>query len=327
VETFSGIVDTEEPVRLDRYASENLGIMSRSQMKSRTMEATLNGKAVKLSKPVKKGDRLELSWQEFVEEKLVPENLPLNILYEDSRVIVINKEPGMVVHPGAGNPGGTMANALLYRRLNRMADEAAPAMGEAAEAGLAMNGAGPRTGIVHRLDKDTSGVIIAAWDDAALAFLAAQFKARKTKKRYAAIVHGVPQNSGIIDMPLIRDPQDRKRFTVSAVPGKGKPAQTRFRIIRSWDAYSLLLLRPRTGRTHQIRVHLKSIGHSIVGDPVYGRRDSRGEPRTVHPANVTGGLMLHAYSLEICLPGHDSTTLFKAPLPRRFREFVKTLHT
>jgi 23S rRNA pseudouridine1911/1915/1917 synthase len=300
---FSGIVETASGMRLDRYASEYLNILSRSQMKVRSVEAKLNGKTVKLSKPVHAGDVLELSWQDQIAETLEPENIPLDILYEDDRIVVVNKAAGMVVHPGAGNHGGTLANALLFRRLRKNRVSGNPETF--------------RTGIVHRLDKDTSGVIIAAYDDRALAFLASQFKAGKTKKRYAALVRGTPADSeGIITGSLVRDPRDRKRFTVSAVPGKGKVSLTRYRVIRSWGDYSLVLVRPKTGRTHQIRVHLKSIGHPVAGDPVYGSRDL---------PFLRKGLMLHAYSLEITLPDHDIPSRFTAPLPPLFRENIGVL--
>jgi 23S rRNA pseudouridine1911/1915/1917 synthase len=307
---YGGIVDTgtESEMRLDRYAAERLKLLSRSQIKTRSLDARVNGKAVKLSYPVKSGDRLELRWQRQAEEKLESENIPLDILYEDDRVVVVNKPAGMVVHPGAGNPRGTFANALLYRRFLRF--------GKAAPGGENRN---LRTGIVHRLDKDTSGVIIAAYDDEALAYLAAQFKAGAVRKRYAAVVCGAPYpGRGVIRGAIIRDPADRKRFTV--VPpdsGRGKSAQTAYRALRSRGGYSLLLVRPRTGRTHQIRVHLKSIGHPVAGDPLYGFRSGPISP---------SGLMLHAYSLLITLPGHDAPSLFKAPLPVRFRAFAGLCH-
>jgi 23S rRNA pseudouridine1911/1915/1917 synthase len=233
-------------------------------MKIRSVEAKLNGKAVKLSKPVRPGDTLELRWRDGAAETLIPENIPLDILYEDGRTVVINKAAGMVVHPGAGNHGGTLANALLFRRLRK---NRASGVSETFRPEML------RTGIVHRLDKDTSGVIIAAYDDNALAFLASQFKAGKAKKRYAALVCGTPENrEGIITGSIIRDPRDRKRFTITGVPGKGKASLTRYRVVRSWGAYSLVLVRPKTGRTHQIRVHLKSLGHPVAGDPIYGYR-------------------------------------------------------
>ena len=302
---FSGIVETgpDAGMRLYRYASECLKILSRSQIKSRSVEAKVNGKAVKLSKPVRPGDALELRWQDKMPETLTPENIPLDVLYEDDRIVVVNKAAGMVVHPGAGNHSGTLANALLFRRLRKNL--------------VSGDFETFRTGIVHRLDKDTSGVIIAAYDDQALAFLAAQFKAGKTKKRYAALVCGTPENGeGIIAGSLVRDPRNRKRFTVTDVPGKGKASLTRYRVIRSWGVYSLLLVRPKTGRTHQIRVHLKSIGHPVAGDPVYGCREA---------PLLRNGLMLHAYSLEITLPDRDAPSRFKAPLPVLFRENIGIL--
>jgi 23S rRNA pseudouridine1911/1915/1917 synthase len=282
----------EEVMRLDRYAAECLKLFSRSQVKNRRLQAKVNGKTARLSKPVQAGDILELSWQSVPEETLAAEDIPLDILFENERVVVINKASGMAVHPGAGIPGGTVANALLFRT-------------------------GPldpgRAGLVHRLDKDTSGVLIAARDSEALAFLAAQFKARTVQKRYAAIVSGVPREpEGCIKLPLARDPRDRKRFAPAAV-GTGKAAQTRYRLIRSWDGHAFLLIRPRTGRTHQIRVHLASLGCPVSGDPIYGRP---------HPL----GLMLHAYSLEIILPGGETPSIFKAPLPPRFRNFTRSLN-
>ncbi|WP_010253247.1 RluA family pseudouridine synthase [Treponema primitia] len=286
-------------LRLDRYVAEELKLLTRSQLKTKLLSARLNGKPVKLSRPVKPGDLLELSWAEPPPLNLIPEDIPLTILYEDERVVVIDKAQGMVVHPGAGNRTGTMANALLFRHYS-------------------LAGAGFRPGIVHRLDKDTSGVIIAAYDDEALAFLADQFKERRVKKTYGAIVLGTPrEKAGIIETRIVRDSRDRKRFTVS--PDRGKPALTRYRVIRSWGAYSLLLLQPRTGRTHQLRVHLRHLGHPILGDPIYGAPViSTQDKRFLHAT-----LMLHARTLAITLPGQDTPSIFKAPLPERFREFIR----
>jgi 23S rRNA pseudouridine1911/1915/1917 synthase len=286
-------------LRLDRYVAETLKLLSRSQLKARVLEIKVNGKGAKLSQPLKGGDALELSWSDPPPSDLVPEDLPLDILYEDDRVVVLNKRQFMVVHPGAGNRRGTLANALLYRRLAR---------GGA--------GAGFRPGIVHRLDKDTSGVIIAAYDDEALAFLADQFKSRRVRKIYGAIVRGTPREAGgAVETRILRDSRNRVRFTVSGT--RGKPALTRYRVIRSWGAYSLLLLRPRTGRTHQIRVHLRHLGHPILGDPLYGFREAL-FPRA--------SLMLHAKSLSLRLPGEAEYRTFKTPLPDRFLEVMRTLH-
>ncbi|MDR1949096.1 MAG: RluA family pseudouridine synthase [Spirochaetaceae bacterium] len=275
-------------LRLDRYVAEQLKLLSRSQIKARALEARLNGKKVRISRPVKPGDLLELSWTSPEPVYLIPEDLPLDILYEDERVVVVNKAQGMVVHPGAGNRTGTLANALLFRR-----------RGGAGEAP-----AGFRPGIVHRLDKDTSGVIIAAYDDQALAFLADQFKARTARKIYAALVRGRPKaGEGWIETRITRDRRDRQRFTVSEE--RGKIALTYYQVKKSWGKCSLLLLRPKTGRTHQLRVHLRYLGCPILGDPLYGFGEE-------------GGLMLHAKSLSLVLPGETEKRIFRTPLPPRF---------
>jgi len=209
----------------------------------------------------------------------------------------------MVVHPGAGNRQGTLANALYHRRLELRITE------DKAYAGL-------RPGIVHRLDKDTSGVIIAAYDDEALAFLAEQFKSRKAKKTYIAIVSGIPkEKKGRIETFIARDPKDRKRFTVSA-RGQGKASLTLYSVIKTWKAHSLILLRPKTGRTHQIRVHLRYLGHPVMGDAIYGFPE---------PAFPNAGLMLQSRSLAITLPGETEQRVFKAPLPERFTSMIKLL--
>ncbi|MCL2557502.1 MAG: RluA family pseudouridine synthase, partial [Treponema sp.] len=263
--------------------------------------AKVNGKAAKISQPVKNGDFLEISWNEACIENLIPENISLKILNEDARTIVINKRQGMVVHPGAGNRSGTLANALLYRMLKR--DCAPP------------GALGIRPGIVHRLDKDTSGVMIAAYDEEAHAFLSAQFKSRSAKKKYIAIVKGIPpQAKARIETCIARDPRDRKRFAVAA---RGKAAITSYSVLKTWRSHSLLLLRPKTGRTHQLRVHLRHIGCPILGDPIYGRKD------TLFPDAT---LMLHARSLAIALPSEPGEpSEFKAPAPRRFAEIIRRL--
>jgi 23S rRNA pseudouridine1911/1915/1917 synthase len=297
---YSGRVGAEASggQRLDKYAAEQLKLLNRSQIKGRILEIRINGKAGKLSRLVKPGDDLELLWSDPPSSDLIPENIPLDILYEDDRVVVLNKAPGMVVHPGAGNASGTLANALLYRRLRRGG-----------------SGEGFRPGIVHRLDKDTSGVMIAAYDDEALAFLAEQFKSRGVKKNYGAIVRGVlKEPAGALETRIARDRRDRKRFAVSAAGGK--PAFTRYRVIRSWAHYSLVLLRPKTGRTHQLRVHMAYLGHPILGDPLYGVKDG------LFPQ---AGLMLHAKSLSLILPGKEGYQTFKTPLPPRFSEIFRRL--
>ena len=297
------------PVRLDVYTASVLGLLTRSQIKSRNLTATVNGKVVKVSRPVKPGDRIALSWDERPPPELPPENIPLSVIYEDETCVVLNKAQGMVVHPGAGNYRGTLVNALLWRR--RAAD--GRQCGEQCYAGDVRAGPqyGERPFIVHRLDKDTSGILIAAYTEDALRFLSGQFKERAVKKTYAAIVAGIPPGErGRIDTDICRDTRNRKTFMVSGTGGKR--AVTRYKLIRSvvsgGGAYSLLLLRPRTGRTHQLRVHLRHIGCPILGDPLYHKKDPR------FPAAT---LMLHALSLEITLPCGERG-MFRAPLPERF---------
>jgi len=291
-----------QPIRLDRYVSETLRLLSRSQIKARFLTAKINGKDVKNSRIVKQGDILELCWQDSPPVHLLPQDIPLEIIYEDENCIVVNKAQGMVVHPGAGNRQDTLANALYFRRLNK--------------GGKAIDGDtdNVRPGIVHRLDKDTSGIIIAAFNEEAHAFLAQQFKARKTRKTYMAIVQGTPKEiNGRIATYIARDPRDRKKFSVSA---DGRNAVTYYKVVNSWRSHSLLLLRPRTGRTHQLRVHLRYIGHPILGDPIYGIADKLFPDAT---------LMLHSKSLAIVLPSETEERVFSSPIPQRFTAVIEKL--
>jgi len=303
-------------LRLDRYIAEYMKILSRSQIKARKLEARLNGKTVKVSRILKGGENLELSWAEEECSFLIPENIPLDVIYEDKRVIVINKAQGMVVHPGAGNRQGTLANALLFRRLNRQLSNNGNSNSPIYDAVVNQSNGGIRPGIVHRLDKDTSGIIIAAWDDEAHAFLSDQFKARKVRKIYAALVQGYPREAqGCIDKRIVRSPRDRKTFTVSEKDGRR--SITYYKLVKSYKNYSFLLLRPKTGRTHQIRVHLKHLGIPILGDSIYGREDAHFKKAT---------LMLHALSLSLILPDQENMVTFKAELPLRFKEIIRALN-
>jgi 23S rRNA pseudouridine1911/1915/1917 synthase len=288
-------------LRLDRYVSEQLNLLSRSQIKARNLKAKVNRKEVKLSRLVKHGDTLELCWDDAPPQNIIPQDIPLNIIFENERCVVINKEQGMVVHPGAGNRQGTLANALYFRILNRGGAKVSDSV---------------RPGIVHRLDKDTSGIIIAAYDDEAHAFLSQQFKDRETRKNYIALVCGTPkEKKGRIETFIARDPKDRKRFAVSAC---GKTAVTFYKVIKTWQNYSLLLLRPKTGRTHQLRVHLKHLGYPILGDPVYGRGDK-------YFPNAS--LMLHSKKLAIILPGENEERVFSSPVPQRFLAVIEKLNS
>ncbi len=308
--SWSGQVGPEGAARADVYLAETACVMSRSQLKARGAVILVNGAVAKPSRPLKSGDRLELLWTEEDSSVVEAEDLPLNILYQDERVLVVDKAQGMVTHPGAGNWRGTLANAALFiARRERVA-----AAGEGARLPAA------RSGIVHRLDKDTSGAIILAKDLEAQVFLAAQFKERLARKEYLAITRGLPSPaSGRIADRLGRDPRERKRFT--AVGEGGRAAVTDYRVLSSWGGgasggYALVSLRPKTGRTHQLRVHMAGLGTPILGDPIYGKKDGR------FPAAT---LMLHAYRLKIALPGRAEPSLFKAPLPSRFKEALLAL--
>ena len=279
----------ESAPRLDRYLSENALPLSRSQLKVRNVRAFVNGKPAKFSLLISAGDMLDVFWDDEIPHDITPEKIALDVLYEDTQVIVVNKTQGMVVHPAPGNWNGTLLNALLGHR-------EAPA----------------KPAIAHRLDKDTSGVIIAAWNTEALAFLQEQFKSRSVRKTYIALCKGIPQNfKGKISSLLCRDPRHRKRFTISAV--RGKHAVTRYHVKAVYEAagavYSLFLLRPKTGRTHQLRVQLKQLGCPILGDQIYGSVDKQ-FPRAT--------LMLHARHLDITLPGSTEHSRWSAPIPERF---------
>ncbi|MCL2832929.1 MAG: RluA family pseudouridine synthase [Treponema sp.] len=299
-------------LRLDRYVAENLKILSRSQIKSRKLRAAVNGKEVKVSRLLRGGETLDLFWEDAPVYDLVPQDIPLEIVYEDENVAVINKPQGMVVHPGAGNYNGTLANALYFRRLCRNAGSGLPpAPGDYLSQGDLSPGIRP--GIVHRLDKDTSGLIITAWDEGTHFFLAEQFKQRKVIKTYAAIVSGCPPDScGQIEKPIGRDRNNRKLFAVNT---NGKKSLTLYKVAKTWGNYSLLLIRPKTGRTHQIRVHLKYLGFPIVGDPLYGAKDGILQGCT---------LMLHAKRLTIKLPGTGRQT-FRTKFPARFNDVFSVL--
>ena len=296
--SYHGVVEDSEGLRLDKYIAETLGLLSRSQLKSRLVSASVNGFEAKLSRLLHPGDDVCVEWTDEVDPGFVPEEIPLSVLYEDARSIVIDKPQGMVVHPARGNWRGTLANALLYRILQ-----------EHSGIPLSENAVPDRAGIVHRLDKDTSGVLIAAKDAEAQAFLSTQFRNRKVFKEYLAItVRPPPTPSGRIENTLGRDPGDRKRF--APVTRGGKIAVTDWKVLAAYGPYRVVALRLHTGRTHQIRVHLKTLGCPILGDPVYGRRDGRFPDAT---------LMLHARRLRILLPGRSDPSLFSARVPERAR--------
>ena len=307
--------------RLDKYIASlppsffDGNTMNRSKLKSGATEILLNGKNAKISAKVKSGDEIFIQWEENIPENIEPENIPLSIIYEDENVCVVNKKQGMVTHPAAGNWRGTLVNALLWHWGREAIHQ------NLNEEFNAETLAKRRPGIIHRLDKDTSGVIITAKNRQTEEFLHEEFlhHARITKE-YIAICCGKPKIlEGKIETQIIRDPHDRKRFKAVVGTSEGKRAVTIYKCFATYGPFSLMRIRIKTGRTHQIRVHMKYLGCPIMGDPIYGNF-LKGSPFE------NASLMLHAYILKIQLPNQKERTTFKAPVPLRFKKVLKTLH-
>lgn len=289
--------------RIDKFITEAWDSeISRSQVQLWIADGhvTVNGKTVKANYKLAEGDAIAVTVPEPEIKDLAAENIPLEVAYEDADVIVVNKPRGMVVHPAAGHPSGTLVNALMYH-----CTDLSGINGEI------------RPGIVHRIDKDTSGLIMAAKNDAAHTSLAAQLKAHSVTRRYLAVVHGnIAHDQGTVDAPIGRDPHDRKLYTVTEK--NSKRAVTHFTVLERFGDSTLLELKLETGRTHQIRVHMKFIGHPLVGDPVYGR--SKG-------ITMAGGQALHAAVLGFEHPRTGSYLEFSAPLPEDMEDLLFRLRS
>ena len=264
----------------------------------------LNGKQATKKSVVNVGDEVSYDAPEPVECKAVAQNIPLDVVYEDSDIIVINKPVGMVVHPAAGNPDGTLVNALL------------------AHCGSSLSGVGGelRPGIVHRIDKDTSGLIAVAKNDASHIALSAQLKDKTMSRVYFAIVRGnIKDDSGRIDKPIGRSLKDRKKM---AIMPDGREAATRYYVVERYEGWTLLRLELETGRTHQIRVHMSSVGHSLMGDAVYSSANSPFENK--HKALIPGQI-LHAAELRLVHPKTGEEMCFSADLPDNFKKIIEIL--
>ena len=290
----------EEIGRLDKIVSNLETNLSREavQRMIKNGKILVNGKQEKPSYKTSIGETITIEEEKAEEIDLKPQEMPLDVIYEDDDMLVINKEKGIVVHPGNGNPDGTLANAVMAR----------------CKGGLSGIGGKIRPGIVHRIDKDTSGLVIIAKNDKAHINLSNQIQKRKVKKTYIALVRGViKENEATINMPIGRSTKDRKKMAVSK---NGKEAITNFKVLKRFTGYTLLEVNIETGRTHQIRVHLAEIGFPIVGDMVY----SNGK----NPFNVEGQ-MLHAAKLELKHPTTQKDVTFEATLPEYFKKIVKEL--
>lgn len=283
--------------RLDKVCSEIFSDYSRSQIKQLLdgRNITVNGKTEKAKYKVKSGDLIRLEEPETKTLELRPENIPLDIVYEDDDVIVINKPQGMVVHPAPGHDEHTLVNALLYH------------------CPLSTINGTFRPGIVHRIDKDTSGLLMVAKNDKAHRSLAKQLKDKTNIREYVALVHGrIAEDEGTINAPIGRSLKDRKK---QAVVKDGRNAVTHFEVLKRYRDYTLVKCILETGRTHQIRVHMKYIGHPLVGDPLYG-------PKKTIKGN---GQFLHAGKLGFVHPTTGKLLIFEAPLPKIFQECLEKL--
>ena len=308
---FSFLTDAAcSGIRLDVFIAEHLPGCSRSfasQLVARE-HVWVNGQVRKPSYRIKAGDIVSGHIPAPQPCGFQPEPIPLHILYEDAHILVINKPPGLVVHPAPGHFSGTLVNGLLYH---------CPDLGAI--------GAEVRPGIVHRLDKDTSGTLVVAKNAAALEQLASQFKNRSVRKDYLALVHGeMTAYSGTIRMPIGRHPVHRKRMSTQS--RKGREAETGWRVARRLGQFTLLELRLRTGRTHQIRVHCSAISRPIVGDPVYGRCRSTQDPVYIQALLApVRRQMLHAWRLEINHPVTGERMRFESPLPEDMERLIAEL--
>ena len=290
----------EENNRIDAYLSTKIETASRVTIQRLIEEGKIlvNNKKTKASYKIQEKDEVIVEEDKPKEVSIKAQNIPIEILYEDNDIIVVNKPKGLVVHPANGNPDGTLVNAIM-------------AICKGTLSGI---GGELRPGIVHRLDKDTSGVLIVAKNDIAHVKMSEQIKKHEVEKTYIALVKGiVKENQATINMPIGRSTKDRKKMAVNK---KGKEAITEFKVLKRYDGYTLLEVKIKTGRTHQIRVHMAEIGYPIVGDYTY----SNGK----NPFGVVGQ-MLHAAKLKFVHPTTNKTVEFEAPLPEYFEHVLQEL--
>lgn len=294
--------EDESGERLDQFVAAKTGVTrTRAQHLVAEGSVTVDGLARQKNHRLRAGERVAIILPEPRESEIVPQRIPLRILYEDRELAVVSKPAGMVVHPAAGHSDGTLVNALLY-----------------ALEGLSAVGGVMRPGIVHRLDRDTSGLMVVALNDASHLRLQEMVKSRELKRVYTALVHGVPSTRlGTVDAPVGRDPRDRKRMAVNA--DTGRPSLTHFKVLKDFGDAALLEVELETGRTHQIRVHLSFIGHPVAGDPVYG---IRGDLERLLGLRRQ---FLHASKLAFPHPSTGERMSFESPLPEDLEEALGRL--
>lgn len=284
--------DERNPDRLDKFLVSNLTEFSRARIQGLTADGfvTVNGVAAKKAgQVIEDGDDIEVRIPPPMPSGLVAEDIPLDIIFENDDLIVVNKPAGMVVHPAAGHYSGTLVNAVLGY-----------------DPDLEGIGGEERPGLVHRLDKETSGLIVLAKNERAHNWLQDQFRLRKVEKTYLALVDGKPPTpAGRVEAPIGRDPSHRKKMAILQ-PGKGREAVSEYKTLKSFKNHTLLEFHPLTGRTHQIRLHCQLLGCPIVGDAVYGKRS---------PSVTIGRHFLHAFQLKVILPGEKQPRMFEAGLP------------
>ncbi|MEI3651069.1 MAG: RluA family pseudouridine synthase [Dolichospermum lemmermannii FEM_B0920] len=301
---INNIQVTENSDRLDRYLSQELSDLSRSRIQQLIEQGHVQiNNLICTSKKInlKTGDLITLEIPAVQPLAIIAENIPLDILYEDDELIIINKPAGLVVHPAPGHPDGTLVNAILAHCPNL------PGIG-----GI------QRPGIVHRLDKDTTGAIAIAKTDLAYQHLQAQLQAKTARREYLGLIYGVPKTeTGIIDLPIGRNPQDRKRMAIVSIEDGGRNAVTHWRVKERFGNYTLIHFQLETGRTHQIRVHSAKMGHPLVGDPIYSSGHSLG-------VNLPGQA-LHAWKLQLQHPVAGNLVEVTAPLPRSFATLLEVL--
>ncbi len=296
--------ETSSGLRLDVFLSEQADMTrSAAQKLIESGNVLVSEKIVGKNYKLKAGDAVSVILPEAKELAAQPENLPVEIVYEDDQVIVVNKAQGMVVHPAAGHDGGTLVNALLYHAKGRLS---------------AINGV-IRPGIVHRIDKDTSGILVVAKTNDAHLSLAEQIKEHTVSREYFCLAYGnFKETTFIVNRPIGRHPKDRKKMAV--VSSGGREAVTHVSVLCQFDGCALLKCRLETGRTHQIRVHLSSLGHPVVGDPVYGVKTDK-----IAKKNALAGQLLHAALLGFVHPKTGEYVEFSAPLPEHFQKVLDSL--